>query len=410
VVSQESPDLLPLTDSPPDPDQTRRTKRRGVRLLLVVLAVLGVLLLCAAGGIWALTNHYAGEVRRLPSAFPAIPDSERPAKPAGNGLTFLLVGVDSRAEAPSTGEEASEPLWKPGAQRSDSLMIVRLTADRRQAYVVSVPRDSWVPIAGHGSAKINAAFSYGGPALLVDTVEKLTKIRIDHVAIIDWDGFRSLTNALGGVTVTIPRDSYDSARRRQWRAGRYTLRGDDALDYVRQRHGLPNGDLDRAARQQNFLRAVMDKTLQQGTLSNPVRLTKLLGAVTHTVSVDDTLSNGDLRGLAPPQAGPGDVPHRAGRPLHPHPRAGRGAAPHHQVGRALAGDQDGRPGRLSEHVRRRLARHPRQLRVRAVTTSLGSGVSCRRGGSRGLCSSSRRGSRGGVGVGSRRSSCPCRGS
>jgi LCP family protein required for cell wall assembly len=298
VATQEPTDLLPLSDAPPDPEQTRRTRRRGRRVLLVVLAVLSGLLLSLAAGIWTVTNHYAGNVRRVPSALPAVPDSERPPRPAGNGLTFLLVGLDRRSDVPTTGDNAEDELWEPGAQRTDSIMIVRLTADRKHAYVASIPRDAWVSIPGRGSAKINAAFSFGGPALLVLTVEKVTGIRIDHVAMIDWDGFRSLTDALGGVTVSIPQDSTDSARGRQWKAGTYTLRGNDALDYVRQRYGLPNGDLDRVARQQNFLRAVMQKTLKQGTLTNPFTLTRLLGAVTDTVSVDDSLSNGDLRSLA----------------------------------------------------------------------------------------------------------------
>ncbi len=298
MVPQYATDLLPLTGDPQGEDKTSSRRRRTRRALLVALALLGVLALLATAGIWAVTNHYAGKVNRVEHAFPAIPEAERPPRQAGSGLTFLLVGLDRRSDEQTTGDGAGEPLWRPGQQRSDSLMLVRLTADRRHAYVVSIPRDSWVPVPGHGHAKINAAFSYGGPALLVDTVEKLTRIRVDHVAMIDWDGFRALTDALGGVTLTIPQDTYDSARQRQWRAGTYTLRGDDALDYVRQRHGLPGGDFDRVARQQNFLRAVMDKTLRQDTLTNPVRLTKLTGAVTGAVSVDDTLSNSGLRDLA----------------------------------------------------------------------------------------------------------------
>jgi LCP family protein required for cell wall assembly len=260
--------------------------------------MLAALALSFTAAIWSVTNYYAANVHRVRNVFPAIPEAERPAKQPGNGLTFLLVGLDRRSEVPTTGANAEGAVWKPGEQRSDSLMLVRITADRSRVYVVSIPRDSWVPIPGHDLAKINAAFSYGGPTLLVRTVEKLTGIRIDHLAVIDWDGFRSLTDAVGGVTITIPEDTYDSARRRQWRSGTYTLPGDDALDYVRQRYGLPNGDFDRVARQQNFLRALMDKALQQETLTNPVRLTRMLGSVTDAVTVDDTLSNNDLRSLA----------------------------------------------------------------------------------------------------------------
>ncbi|MCI0687523.1 MAG: LCP family protein [Sporichthyaceae bacterium] len=176
--------------------------------------------------------------------------------------------------------------------------MVHLSADRERAYVISFPRDSWVEIPGHGRNKINAAFSLGGPTLYVRTMEQLTGIRIDHLAIIDWDGFIGLTNALGGIDVTIPQTVYDSANDRTWEAGQYHLNGTDALDYVRQRYGLPRGDFDRVQRQQNFLREIMHKTLSTGTLSNPLKLARVLDAVTKTVSVDDTLSNSELRGLA----------------------------------------------------------------------------------------------------------------
>lgn len=220
------------------------------------------------------------------------------APEAGKSLTFLLVATDSTSKLPTTGNAAGAPLWTYGAQQTDTIMLLHLTSDRSHAYLVSIPRDTWVPIPGHGSAKIDAAFSWGGPPLLIQTVEQYTNIRIDHFGAIDWSGFRSLTNAVGGVTITIPDSSYDSQQQVQWTPGTYTMDGQTALNYVRQRYGLPNGDLDRIARQQNFLRSLMNKAAGQISLTNPFGLSHLLDATAKAVSVDDQLSNSELRDLA----------------------------------------------------------------------------------------------------------------
>ncbi|WP_441249449.1 LCP family protein [Kitasatospora sp. McL0602] len=274
--------------------------RRRRRILISALAVLLGLVLLGVGGLWWGTNHYAGQVQRISGALPTTPSSSRPVKPpeAGKSLNFVLVGLDARSDLPTTGDAAKGPLWAYGAQRSDTIMVLHLSSDRKQAYVVSIPRDTWVAIPGHGSAKINAAFSWGGPPLLIETVEQYTGIHIDHFAAIDWSGFKSLTDAVGGVTLTIPDASYDSEQQRHWTPGTYTMDGATALAYVRQRYGLPGGDLDRIARQQNFLRALMTKAAGQVSLTDPFALSRLLDATAHAVSVDDQLSNSELRDLA----------------------------------------------------------------------------------------------------------------
>jgi LCP family protein required for cell wall assembly len=178
------------------------------------------------------------------------------------------------------------------------MMLVHIPADHRHVYVVSLPRDSWVPIPGHGTAKLNAAFSWGGPPLLIDTVQRLTRVTVDHLAVIDWSGFKKLTDDVGGVDITVdktvPRDKGPGG---YWTAGPHHMDGAEALDYVRERHGLPRGDLDRTHRQQNFLRAVLSKLLSGGALSHPLTLKRTLDQVTSVVSVDDRLSGGALRGL-----------------------------------------------------------------------------------------------------------------
>ena len=260
--------------------------------LAAVLALLGL----GAGAVWWGTNHYGDQVTRIPDAFPAGPRPPRPPAHDG-GTTFLLAGVDSRSGRPTTGSDATARLWTYGAQRSDTLMLVHLSGDKGTVHVMSLPRDSWVPVPGHGSAKINAAFSWGGPPLMIQTVEQLTGSRVDHFCVIDWNGFKRLTDAVGGVPVTVHEDSYDSARQRHWTAGTHVMHGDEALAYVGQRHGLPAGDLDRIKRQQQFLRGLVGEIRGRVGLTDPLGTARTLDAITGTVSVDDRMSNGDLRGL-----------------------------------------------------------------------------------------------------------------
>ncbi|WP_307813561.1 LCP family protein [Streptomyces sp. N35] len=238
-----------------------------------------------AGTLWWAVNHYTGRVDRIPNVFPSNVPADAKPDPGKGGQTFLLVGLDARSDLPTTGKDAKAAQWKPGAQRSDTMMLVHLPADNSSAYVISLPRDSWVPVPGHGKAKLNAAFSWGGPPLLIDTVQRLTKVEIDHLAVIDWNGFKKLTDSVGGVDLSV-------------NGVKEHMSGDEALKYVRERKNLPRGDLDRTLRQQNYLRAVLSKTLSSGSLTNPLKTKELLDRVTETVSVDDRFSDGELRDLA----------------------------------------------------------------------------------------------------------------
>ncbi|MEU6082524.1 LCP family protein [Streptomyces sp. NPDC047108] len=260
-------------------------RRRTRRVLWGALILLCAGVLMAGGTGWWALEHYTGKVNRVPHAFPTgVPADQQPA-PNQGGQNFLLVGVDSRSELPTTGTNAKAPPWKPGAQRSDTMMLVHLPSKGSTAYVVSLPRDTWVTVPGHGKAKLNAAFSWGGPPLLIDSVQRLTKVRVDHLAVIDWSGFRKLTDAVGGVDLSV-----GGAPARH-------MNGEQALAYVRERHDLPRGDLDRTHRQQNYLRAVLSKVLSGDNASHPLRTKRLLDRLTETVSVDDRLSDDGLRDL-----------------------------------------------------------------------------------------------------------------
>ncbi|WP_235928106.1 LCP family protein [Goekera deserti] len=251
--------------------------------------------LVAGGGLWYLTDRYAGNVERVGDVFAALDPSTRPApasppasQPAQAApVTFLLVGSDTRADI-RAGQ-------LPDA-RSDAIMIARLSGDRRHVQVVSIPRDSWVDIPGHGKDKINAAWSIGGPALLIQTVEQLTDVRIDHFAAIDFEGLIEMTDALGGVDVTVAETT--SWGPYTFTAGVNHLDGDQARWYVGQRYDLPGGDFDRVRRQQNYLRSMFGKLFAQGVFTSPGQLDSVLLAVTDAIAVDDSLGNRDLLTLA----------------------------------------------------------------------------------------------------------------
>jgi LCP family protein required for cell wall assembly len=281
---------------PEDPPRAPRRRRVLIRVLLAAAAAAVLLVGVAVGLFFERQRAYDQNLQRIPGAFPA--EADRLARAPGRAQNWLLVGSDRRAAQATTGRDASEPLWRSGAQRADTIMLVHLPADRGRAYLVSLPRDAWVPIQGHGSAKLNAAFSFGGPPLLIATIERLTGVRVDHFAILDFEGFRSMTDALGGVKVRVARTVRDPARKMVWPAGTHHLDGARALDFVRQRHNLPGGDLGRIKRQQAFLKALAGQVVDKGTLANPLKLNAFLEASTRAVSVDESLTIARLRSLA----------------------------------------------------------------------------------------------------------------
>ncbi len=277
------------------------------RALLRVVIVAGVVVALFAAGTAGLfferQRTYDRNIQRIPDAFPAeagrpAPSPDPPARAVAPAENWLLVGSDRRADQGTTGEEADEPLWRYGAQRADTIMLVHLPSDRSSVSLVSFPRDAWVPIQGHGNAKINAALSFGGPPLLVATVEDLTGVRIDHFAMLDFQGFEFMTDALGGVDVRVAETVSDPERDVVWPAGTHRLDGARALDFVRQRYNLPGGDFDRIVRQQAFLKALAGRVTDTDVLVNPLRLNAFLDATTKAVSIDDTVSMSKLRDLA----------------------------------------------------------------------------------------------------------------
>jgi LCP family protein required for cell wall assembly len=277
----------------PDQDEEPARKRRGLRALLYGLIALLVLVLLAAAGIVLVTQHLGSQVGRYPSVFAPIDPSSRPADAAGQ--TFLLMGTDTRSPEATTGTDAA-PDAVFGSTRSDVIMVATIAEDGQSASIISIPRDSWVDVPGRGKNKINAAYAFGGPPLLIETVEQLSRVHIDHFAVIDFAGFAQMTDAVGGIDVNVGQESERDGV--VVPAGPQHLNGEQALVYVRERKSLPGGDLDRVRRQQAALRAFVQKTLSSGTLSSPPTAYAAVDTVTRHVGVDDSLSNTGLAQLA----------------------------------------------------------------------------------------------------------------
>ena len=279
-----------------------KSKRR--RALIISLSVVAALVASAAVGLEVFQNRLNSNIERIGDPFAALPSRPPVATPTAadpsasaspststSPVNILLLGSDSRISAGDPNQ------WTYGGQRTDTIMLVHIPADRSGAYLFSIPRDSWVDIPGHQKAKINAAFSWGGPTLMIQTVEQLTGVRIDHMAVTDFDAFKTLTDELGGVLITTPKDVYDNGVRVS-QAGTHLLTGAQALTYVRERHGLARGDFDRVQRQQNWMRAILARVQSQGTLSNAGKLLSFLTTVTKSIAVDDGFTLDEMRSLA----------------------------------------------------------------------------------------------------------------
>ncbi|MFC4592221.1 LCP family protein [Sphaerisporangium corydalis] len=266
------------------PAKPPKRKRSLVRRLLIVTGLIFAMVF-AAGFALVMERQITlnGNIERIPGAFPE--EAGRPAKAAGDAQNWLLIGSDKRP-----GES--------GNQRADTIMIVHIPADRDRLTLIGIPRDSYVRIPGRGNNKINAAYAFGGPQLLIKTVENLTKVRVDHFAALDFQGFVTMTQVIGGVDVDVARKVYDPMSKITWPQGRVHLEGEKALLFVRQRYNLPGGDFDRIKRQQAFIGAMGHKIISRELLTDPFKLNGFLEALTRAVSVDSGVTLGTLRDLA----------------------------------------------------------------------------------------------------------------
>jgi len=215
-------------------------------------------------------------------------------------MTVLIVGSDSRAELAAGQESRFGTSAQVGGARSDVVMLLRVDPVGGRAAILSVPRDLYVPIAGTaGSDRINAAFA-GGPDQLIDTIRTSLGIPVDHYVEVNFDGFRAVVDALGGLDVPFPAPARDVMSGLDIRtAGCIHLDGDAALAYVRSRHyesyeagrwrSDPTSDLGRMQRQQDFIRRMMAQAITRG-IRNPLTANAVVGAAASHLSVDSGLS------------------------------------------------------------------------------------------------------------------------
>jgi LCP family protein required for cell wall assembly len=243
-------------------------RRVVIVLLLVVALMLGLVFYCFSRVEHVDALHdYAGR----PDATP--------------GQDWLLVGSDSR-EGLSKKQVRKLHVGRVAGRRTDTIILLHI-ASSGPSTLVSLPRDSYVPIPGHGRNKLNAAYAFGGAPLLAQTVEQVTGIRLDHYAEIGFGGFVGMTDAVGGVELCPKRRIRDSKSGLNVRKGCQEMDGTTALAYVRARYFDPRGDLGRVQRQQEFLGAIFHQATKPTSIINPFRIVALGNAGTKSLTVDD---------------------------------------------------------------------------------------------------------------------------
>ncbi|ANP55465.1 LCP family protein required for cell wall assembly [Streptomyces griseochromogenes] len=289
----------------------RRRRRRWARRTTLAVAVLVV---AAAGGGWAVYAKLSANITPDEAAAAELAryERERPTALVRGAQNILLIGSDTRA-----GNGNGKYGRDLGSERSDTTILLHLSADRRSATAVSLPRDLMVdipdcrkPDGSRGEpvfAMFNHAFQVGGSACTIRTVEKLTNIRVDHHVVVDFSGFKDMVDAVDGVQVCLKEPINDKAAKLRLPAGKVTLDGEQALGYVRARKSLGDGsDTERMERQQRFLGALVDKMQSNDVLLNPVKLYPVLDAATRSLTTDPELAS--LRGLYQLVRGLRDIP------------------------------------------------------------------------------------------------------
>lgn len=300
----------------------------------VIVTIIALLALVIAGYAYI----HLSDVRQGMTQAPSLDEAPIPNKPpADDGAKdILLVGTDARTDA--NGKPLPKKILKAlrteltDSIRTDTIIILRMPDDGSDPTAVSLPRDTWVDVPNGGKGKINSAYHVAkskemnrlaasgdtdraemeqlsndkGRMALIQTVQDLTKIRIDHYAEVSLLGFYLLSDAVGGVEVCLNQKTKDAESGANFKAGRQKISGTTALSFVRQRKNLPRGDLDRIVRQQTFLSAALNKVLSTGTLSDSSKMDRLIDAVNRSMVLDADMDIGSFATKAKGMAS-GDV-------------------------------------------------------------------------------------------------------
>ena len=257
------------------PPRRRRPVRTALRTVAVLLLVAVVWLVGVPAYAWS-------QIGRVDDT----PTGQRPGNQPGQ--TFLLVGSDSR-QGLTKAQQKKLGTGSTAGQRTDTIMLVYVPTGGKPA-LISIPRDSYVPIPGNGTNKINAAYAFGGPDLLVKTVEQSTGLRVDGYMEIGFGGFVNVIDALGGISMCVPSTIKDTDSHLNLKKGCQLLDGTTALGYVRMRKADPRGDLGRVERQRQMLAAVAKKGAAPATVLNPVRYWRLSTASAKSIKLGEDTS------------------------------------------------------------------------------------------------------------------------
>lgn len=302
----------PVRDIQPAPSRVKDISQAGHPALKTVLAVLSALILLISGLGYYSVGRLGGN---LSSSDLSLSDDELDGE--DGAVDILLVGSDSRTDAqgnPLSEEELARlnAGEADGELNTDTIMVIRVPNDGSRATAVSIPRDTYIHDSTYGNTKINGVYgqysnakreelladgekegkdleekaAQAGQQGLIDAVADLTGVEVDHYAQVGLLGFVLLTDAVGGVEVCLNEAVDEPLSGAKFPAGRSTLDGKEALAFVRQRHDLPRGDLDRIVRQQVFMASLVNEAISAGTLSNPAKLRELSNAVERSVNVD----------------------------------------------------------------------------------------------------------------------------
>lgn len=269
----------------------RKRKAKRKRIALIALAVVAVVMLGGIGAAWAYIASVDNNLREDVDAdlLNSLTVTDSPSDP----FYMLLIGVDKSEARSSSGTF-------DGTFRTDSMILARIDPKEKEVTLVSVPRDTRVTLEGHGEQKINAAYAFGGASLAVDTVSELAGVPISHYAEIDFDGFKAVVDALGGVDVNVPMEINDSRAGGHVSAGQQTLNGEQALILCRSRHAYDDygdGDALRAANQRMVLSAIMKKLMS----SDVATMTNTVSTLAEYVTTDYSVSG--IVGLAQSMVG-----------------------------------------------------------------------------------------------------------
>jgi LCP family protein required for cell wall assembly len=263
----------------------RRSWLRAKRIL-IILATLVVVLALAGVGLYFDLNSKLSRV-----------DVLAPAGLTSAGTNWLIAGSDSRGGLTRTEEDQLALGHDISGGRTDTIMLLHMPANGTRPTLVSIPRDSYVPIPGHGENKINAAYSLGGPKLLIQTVQNVTGLRIDHYMGIGFGGLVNVVNDVGGVTLCLPGPMKDPKAGLNLKKGCQTLDGDQALSFVRTRE-FPLGDLQREQDQRALLKSLLSKMTSTGTLINPFAVIPAASGAASSLTVDQGTSLSQLASVA----------------------------------------------------------------------------------------------------------------